>query len=247
MENCDIIIPAYNEARRIGATLEAYCQLPTSVRFIVSLDGCTDSTRAVVEKISAAHPNRIRIIEQHPRIGKGAAVRAGWAVATAPWVGFVDADNATTPEQFMVIWNAALHNEQHADGAIGSRLAPGATIHDSHSMLRRRLSRWFASVMCLIFDLPYHDLQCGAKIFRASSLTPLLAQLHEDGMIFDIELLWHLKQRDAHIIEVPIQWTDQPGSATFRNNITFLRHGLRMVRELIALRMRLHVRRTRAV
>lgn len=239
MENCDIVIPAFNEEHRIGETLEAYCQLPSSVRFIVSLDGCTDNTREIVEKISAAHPNRIRIIEQHPRIGKGAAVRAGWATATAPWVGFVDADNATTPEQFMIIWNAALHNEQHADGAIGSRLAPGATIHDSHSILRRRLSRWFASVMSMLFGLPFHDLQCGAKVFHRDALQAVLPLLKENGMTFDIELLWHLKHRNARIIEVPIEWTDQPGSATFTNNATFLRQGFRMLRQLCTLRWRL--------
>lgn len=245
MEMCDTVIPAYNEEHRIGLTLEMYCQLP-DVRLIVVLDGCTDNTRGVVENVSAVHAGRITIVDQQQRRGKGAAVRAGWAHATAPWVGFVDADNATPPDQFMKIWNAARSNTQQgtpsADGAIGSRLAPGAIIHDSYSSLRRTLSRWFASAMSLFFGLPYHDLQCGAKVFRASTLTPLLSQLREDGMIFDIELLWHLKHHGARILEVPIEWTDQPGSTTFTNNTTFLREGFHMLRQLCTLRWRLRHR-----
>ncbi len=253
-EPCDIVIPAYNEAGRISATLQAYLTLPSHLRLIVSLDGCTDNTREVVEAIRAQHPNRVRIIENTTNKGKGAAVRAGWAVATAPWVGFVDADNATPPEQFMRIWNAALENTAHSDApqenashqgplqydaAIGSRLAPGAVIHDSHSLLRRRFSRWFATTVRTLFNLPIHDLQCGAKMFRRTTLAPLLPLLKENGMTFDIELLWQLQQHGTRITEVPIEWTDQPGSATFTTNTAFLRQGLRMLRQVVALRWRL--------
>ena len=94
-----IIIPAYNEERRIGPTVEQYAAHFPAAEIIVVLNGCTDSTVEVVRTAASVHPN-VKLLSIPAKVGKGGAVRAGMVLAHGTVIGFVDADGSFQAEEF---------------------------------------------------------------------------------------------------------------------------------------------------
>lgn len=153
-----IIIPAHNEEKRIGETLAAYARFyGRGTEIIVVLNACKDNTLAVVKKGQVAFPF-IKYVDIAEAIGKGGAVREGFKRAKGDLIGFVDADMATSPQEFEKIIKEA----EEADGAIASRYAPGASV--KRTGLRKVVSVGLRLSQKLLFNLPYYDTQCGAKI-----------------------------------------------------------------------------------
>jgi hypothetical protein len=114
------------------------------------------------------------------------------------------------------------------DGIIGSRHLPGQVLQRKQPIMRRIQSRAFNGIIRLMFGLPFHDTQCGAKVFRKEALDTVLPSLHSRGFEFDVELLWHLNKRGYSLIEVPVVWNDTLDSRlrirdTFSMLITLLR------------------------
>jgi glycosyltransferase involved in cell wall biosynthesis len=225
-----IVIPAYNEAARIEPMLRAYrAGFGDDVEILVVANGCTDDTAEVARRAAGAG---VEVIEIPAAIGKGAAVRAGFARARGTWVGFVDADLATSPGEYASLASAA----ERADGAIASRWARGAHI------IGRTPARWlagrlFAGLVQLLFGLPYADTQCGAKIFHRRYLPFYLAHARVTDLAFDVEMLLLLGAAGARLAEVPTEWVAQPGSASLGSPTSFARHGVQMVRSLLRLRV----------
>jgi len=233
-----IIIPARNEARRIQATLEAYADAFTNdAEIVVAVNGSDDRTAEIARASAATRPNVV-VIENPARIGKGGAVREGFARATGTWVGFVDADLATAPEEFANIV-AAAHS---VDGAFGSRWAPGARVI-GRSPLRAFASRVFITQVQALFGMPYADTQCGAKIFHRRFLAAYLAASRVNDLAFDVELLLILRRAGAHLVEVPTVWVAQPGSAVLGSPLDVVRHGFHMTRSILRVWWRMCVMR----
>jgi dolichol-phosphate mannosyltransferase len=239
MKKISIIIPAHNEAVRIGKTIDAYVQyfstrrLQDNVDFelVIVLNGCTDDTKEVVLRRSVEWGDYIRLVEL-ARAGKGLAIRAGFADALlrpTTMIGFVDADMATRPEYFYALLvDLATYN-----GVIASRYMPGAQI----SPLRPWYKRWgsiifYESLVRLLFGMRYHDYQCGAKVFNRNVIETIIPALQENQWAFDVELLYLAKKYCFSVKEVPTVWYDQAGSKLS------LKSGLRMLSSLIRLRMR---------
>jgi glycosyltransferase involved in cell wall biosynthesis len=234
-----LIIPARNEARRIEATLKAYAEtFDHDAEIIVAVNGSNDDTAAIARRIAADHPHVI-VLEILERVGKGGAVRAGFAQARGTYVGFVDGDMATAPLEYRRILTAATH----ADGAFGSRWAPGARVM-GRSPLRGIASRMFVTLVRSLFRLPFADTQCGAKVFHRRFLPTYLAASQVSDLAFDVELLLILHRAGARLVEVPTVWVSQPGSAALGSPVGFLRHGMTMVRSLLALRFHKNERGT---
>ncbi|HTM57304.1 MAG TPA: glycosyltransferase [Candidatus Udaeobacter sp.] len=225
-----VIIPARNEARRIEATLSAYAvEFARDGEIIVVVNGSNDRSAEVARQVAAPHPH-VTIIDIPEPIGKGGAVRAGFARARGNHVGFVDADMATSPAEYRRILTAAAS----ADGAIGSRFARGSTVI-GRSPLRALAGRIFILLVRGLFQLPFADTQCGAKIFHRRFLPEYLSRSHVNDLAFDVELLLILRSAKARLVEVPTVWTAQPGSAILGTPLSFVRHGLVMVRSLLRL------------
>lgn len=236
MRRYDIVIPAYNELHRIQRTLDHYIRFfDESVHFIVVLNGCRDNTLDIVQTISAKFPSRLTIINIEEAIGKGGAIREGWQKAQAEWVGFVDADGATAPDEFLKLIEASRDH----DGAIASRFLKESKIIARLSWLRTYVSRSAIWIIRLLFRLPYSDSQCGAKLFRREVIIPILPKLSVTNLLFDVELLWWLDYQSRDIIDVPTIWVDQPGSAALGSNKKFLWTAVRTFFSLLALRLRL--------
>jgi glycosyltransferase involved in cell wall biosynthesis len=226
-----LIIPARNEARRIEGTLTAYAKaFARDTEIIVVVNGSTDATAEIVRRIAAPYPH-VSVVEILETVGKGGAVRAGFALARGTYVGFVDADMATAPEEYRRILEAA----RTADGAFGSRWVPGATVY-GRSPLRAVVSRVFIGMTKLLLGLPYEDTQCGAKIFHSRFLRGYLAASRVNDLAFDVELLMLLNRAGARLVELPTVWVSQPGSNALGSPLAILRHSLRMFGSLVQLR-----------
>lgn len=201
-----IVIPAYNESARIQPLLNELKE--PDIEFIFVCDG-TDNTVEIILNYKKNQPDlKIRCLTFSHRLGKGGGVQAGFVVASAPLVGFMDADNSTTVHEMVRI----SHLIGDHDGVIGSRHLPGQIIQRKQPFYRRIQSRLFNSVIRLMFGLPFYDTQCGAKIFRKEAIDAVLPLLHSKGFEFDVELLWHLSKNGYSLIEVPVIWNDTKDS-----------------------------------
>lgn len=229
----DVIIPAYNEGKRIEATVAAYLNffVRADVKIIVVLNGCTDNSRQVVEKMQKQFPRRVEILEI-TQASKGAAILAGWQTAQAEVVGFVDADGATSPAEF----NKLIQALDCHDGVIASRFMPESKIFQRQSIWRTIMSHLFKASVKILFNLPYLDTQCGAKIFRKEMVSRVMPQIRAINMNFDVDLLWRLHRVSADIVEVPTIWYDQPGSAALGTKKQFFAQGIKMFISLLRLR-----------
>lgn len=224
--DCTIVVPAYNEAHRIGGLLEALAGFGGPV--VVVADG-TDRTAELVRAFAASHPAlALDCLEFPERLGKGGGILAGFRAARTPYVGFMDADGSTSPAEMVRLFSFLAG----ADGAIASRWCAGAVVPVRQGPLRRLQSRAFNLLIRLLFGLPYADTQCGAKVFRRQALLPVLDEMELSGFEFDVELLWRLARRGALIVEVPIVWYDHGGSKVGGGD------SVQMLRRLVGLRWR---------
>ncbi len=226
-----VVVPAYNEEERLEPMLRAYASaLRADDELIVLVNGSTDHTAEVARQVAQDHRS-IQVIEIPDKIGKGGAVRAGFARATGTLVGFADADLATPPAEFMRLVDATAT----ADGAIASRWAPGAKVY-GRTWLRTVASHWFAGCVHVLFGLPFHDTQCGAKVFHRRFLPTYLATSTVTDLAFDVELLLILHRAGARVVEVPSVWTAVPGSSTLASPLGLALNGWRMLQSLIRLK-----------
>ena len=229
-----LVIPAYNEAGRIGQTLRqalAYLQSnsPESELIVVN-DGSTDSTPQVVRDIFAAAGGvETRLLEHSPNRGKGASVREGLLAATRPIGLFSDADLSTPIEEAPKLISPIAAGE--LDVAFGSRALDRGLIGNRQTWRREQGGRVFNLIVRVATGLPFWDTQCGFKAFRLDVFRPILERAKTDGFGFDVELLYLAHRAHLRIREIPVRWNHYEGS-----KIRFVQDSLRMVREVAALR-----------
>ncbi|MBI4637930.1 MAG: glycosyltransferase family 2 protein [Candidatus Rokubacteria bacterium] len=229
-----VVIPAYNESRRLPrylgevvAYLEARGE-PWEV-FVVD-DGSTDGTLAVVEAVARAHPP-VRGLRRETNSGKGAAVRRGMLTATGEYRLFADADGATPIAELTRLEPALTAG---AEVVIGSRAR-----RDPAVTVRARWHRVAAGRVfnCFVVGLGLRgvtDSQCGFKAFSARAAEDLFGRLRTDGFGFDVELLLLAQRAGYRIVEVPVNWVEQPAS-----KVGVLKDGPRMLWEIMVARRRL--------
>jgi len=241
--NLSIVIPAYNEALRIGSTLETVAAhaaggsfYASSYEVFVVCDGCGDATEQVVRGFADRLP--LRIVSYPVNRGKGYAVRQGVALSTGRVVAFMDADGATPVRELEGLAEPILRNQ--APIVIGSRRAKGARLIVPQPLHRRVLGRAFALHTRLVLNMPVLDTQCGFKAFRGEVARELFAALQCDGFAFDLELLARAQARGLRVLEMGVEWQERPGSTVHP-----LRDGLRMLRAAWQIRNRMRNRKWR--
>ena len=208
-----LLIPAYNEERRIEPVLRDYAQhfrahYPGAFKLVVLMNGCVDGTAGVVARVTRDFPE-VTALNFPDRIGKGGALIEGLKLAPeADLIGYVDADGATAPPAFQEL----VRRCNQVDCVIGSRWLPGAVLHVAQSGQRRFFSRVFHALVELLFQMHIADTQCGAKVMRRKAVETIHRSLWIADMAFDINLLYALKRAGFSILEVPTEWTDKLGS-----------------------------------
>ena len=227
-----VVVPAFNEARRLPRYLEeivAYFDARAEpYEVIVVDDGSSDDTVAAVEALACRHPV-IRVVRLPSNEGKGAAVRSGMLAAEGAYRLFADADGAT-PISELPRLEAAL--TRGADIAIGSRAVsePGvAVVARPHRVAAGRVFSWMVS---RIGVRGVADSQCGFKAFTAKAADHLFARLVTRGFGFDVELLLRAQAEGYRVDEIPVNWSDQADS-----KVGVLRDGPRMVAEILRARL----------
>ena len=226
-----IVIPAYNEALRLPASLEhlrAYvASRPTRTEVIVVDDGSTDATVELVERHLADWPE-LRLLRE-PHRGKGGAIHAGVLAARGAYIALADADFSMPAEEFdrFGIASAGAY-----DVAIASRTAPGAT-RTGEPPNRRVIGAVFSLVVRALLVPGIHDTQCGFKCLRREVALDFCAHQTIEGWCFDVELLHIARLRGYRVSEVPIAWHFVPGS-----RVHPLRDAASVLRDLLIIRLR---------
>ena len=211
--NLSLIIPAYNEAQRLPRFLESVRsyladRYPCNHEVIVVDDGSADATTDVVQAFREQWP-QLRVIAHSQNQGKGAAVRTGMLAADGDVLLFADADGATpiTEEERL---RSAINAGAHV--AIGSRLVGAQEVVRQRNWRRAVAGRAFARFARWMVPVSVRDTQCGFKMFRRDAARRLFLMSHEQGYMFDLELLALADRLGYRIAEVPINWTEMPGS-----------------------------------
>ena len=208
-----VIIPAYNEARRLPPYLASVRQhldrrFPGRYEVVVVDDGSGDGLPDVLAPLAADWPELV--VMRHPaNRGKGAAVRTGMLAARGRLLLFADADGATPIDQEVRLCEAV---RAGADMAVGSRLLAGADVTRRRTWTRGLVGRLFAGFARWWLQVSVRDTQCGFKMFRREVGRELFSLGRESKYLFDLELLVLAKGFRYRVVEVPVNWSDVPGS-----------------------------------
>jgi len=226
-----IVIPAYNEAARIDATLDrvlrcvAECGWEAEV--LVVDDGSTDGTPEIVERWME-HSDRLHLIQNPGNRGKGYSVRNGLLQAAGDVVMFTDADlSAPMVEAERLL--AALRDG--ADVAIGSRWLDRERQTIEQPMYRQIFGRCFNWITRRVMGLPFKDTQCGFKAFRRDAAQVIFRLQTIERWGFDPEILFIARKLRYVIREVPVTWGHDE-----RSRLSYLKDGMKMLEEMAIVR-----------
>ncbi|NNC81473.1 MAG: glycosyltransferase family 2 protein [Acidimicrobiales bacterium] len=215
MRDLSVIIPAYNEAARIGETLESIASFlderDLDDEVIVVDDGSTDDTIAVVESY---HPlfRRLIVLPGARNIGKGYAVRRGMLTGTGRHRLFLDADNSTNVREFDRMLAAAALEPIEPAVVIASVAVDGATVSVRQPGLRSTLGRLGNRIIQALVLPGIEDSQRGFKLFTGEASDAIFARCDSDGWAFDVEALAYARALGYHVLEVPVTWEHREDS-----------------------------------
>ena len=230
-----LIIPAYNEAERLGSTLSSAIAFldsrSWSYEIIVVDDGSTDGMEALVDDF-ARRFLQVRALHNESNRGKGFSIRVGVSQGSGEVVGFIDADDKT---DLAALDGAMAHLRQGCDGIIGDRTLANSDI----AIPRRRYRQWGSNLFRWLMRRSvglgaFPDTQCGFKFFRAEVARDLFQRQQIDGYMFDVEILLLAARSGYEIKRLPVRWRDDPDS-----RFNPVSGGLRNARELMRIR-RMH-------
>lgn len=238
IKNLCLVIPAHNEEKRIGKTLEEYCKFFRNKKkqkaiknfeIVVVINNTQDKTEEVVKKMQKRY-KQLRYLNFKIG-GKGFAVIEGFKYALKKnfdLIGFVDGDLATPA----VAYYELIEKIDNYDGAIASRYIKGSIINPKPTWQRYIASRVFNFLIRSLLMMPYRDTQCGAKIFKKEALKKNIEYFRISKWAFDVDVLYQLRRKGHRIKEVPTIWSDQKYS-----KINLGKCGLEMFLAIVRLRL----------
>lgn len=225
-----IIIPAYNEERRLPRTLECVRGYLRGTRaaaeVIVVDDGSSDGTTEVVAKMRAEMPE-LRLVSNGQNRGKGYSVRRGMLEARGRIALFTDADLSAPMEEAGKLLEAL----EAADVAIGSRAMDRSLIEVHQSKARELAGILFNWMVRLFTGLRFQDTQCGFKAFAMPAARIIFEQQRIEDFGFDPEILFLARRHGLRAIEVPVRWAHDPAT-----KVHVVRDSARMFVDLLQIR-----------
>lgn len=218
LPSLSVVIPAYNEEKRLPASLERIADYLSRVRLdasevLIVNDGSRDRTReaaaqaaGLFERIGAAY----RVIDNPVNRGKGYSVRRGMREARREWVLMCDADLSAPIEEADKLLHAVRGGECAV--AIGSRALDRSLIGVRQPFFRETSGRAFNFFVRLVTGLQYADTQCGFKLFSRQAARDIAARQRLVGFGFDVEQLFLAGKLGYGVTEIPIRWNDAEGT-----------------------------------
>jgi len=232
-KSISIVIPAYNEAERIGPTIKTindyFSQKTRSFEILVIDDGSEDNTSDVVLD-SAKRIESVKLLGSSINEGKGSSVRKGMINAAHDLILLSDADLSTPIEEFEKLFPWI---QDGYDIAIGSRGMKESEIILRQPWYREMMGKTFNLLVRMLIDNDFKDTQCGFKLFRHEVAKRIFEASKINGFAFDVEVLFIAKKMGYRAKEVPIRWIDSP-----RSKVNILRDPLRMFLDLLRIKIK---------
>jgi dolichyl-phosphate beta-glucosyltransferase len=167
-------------------------------------DGSRDGTVEVARKAGA------RVLQNAGNRGKGYSVRHGMLEAKGEWALFSDADLSSPIEELDKLWSAV--ERENAQAAIGSRDLDRSLIGVRQPLFREWGGRFFNLVIRMVTGLPFHDTQCGFKLFEGAAARQIFGRQRVERFGFDVEVLFIAQSMGYRTLEVPVRWNDVAGT-----------------------------------
>jgi glycosyltransferase involved in cell wall biosynthesis len=205
--NLSIIIPAYNEEKRIKDTLEKLVERFNNSCEILIVSESSDKTDDIVINTSKTAPF-VKLVPSTKRLGKGGAFKKGFENSRGEIVVLLDSDLPV----FLSDVENVIATISEVDVAVASREVEGTKILVYPPRVRVYAGKAFSRLFNLLFDLNVKDTQCGCKAFKREVLEKVLPTVESNGFEFDAELLFRCKKMGYSIKEVPVNWSYKPDS-----------------------------------
>jgi dolichyl-phosphate beta-glucosyltransferase len=225
-----IVIPAYNESRRLGPSLRRVVdylrQSGTEYEVLVVDDGSTDGTAEVAGAFAA---EGVRVLRQDVNRGKGAVIKVGVLASRGREVLLLDADLSTPIEDIEKLRPRLAD----AEVVLGSRSVEGSDILTHQPFYRELMGRTFNFIIQIVGVRGLRDTQCGFKLLDGDVARRLFAELQIQRFAYDVELVWLARRHGYRVVEVGVRWADSPSS-----KVNPLTDSSRMFWDVMALRWR---------
>lgn len=225
-----VVVPAYNEAFRLGRTLDRIVDFLDSrgdrFEILVVDDGSTDETAGVAAERREWGVRTLQLVSNR---GKGAALRHGVVASRGARVLLTDADLSTPIEELDSLESAL----EEADIAMGSREVEGARVVHHQPRYRELLGRMFNLAIRFLGVRGFLDTQCGFKLLRGEVARDLFPRLEIEGFAYDVEMVLRARELGYEVVEVGVEWHDSGAS-----RVRPFRDGFRMLWDVIRLRIR---------
>ena len=233
-DSVSIVIPAYNEERRLPPTLDALAawsrSCTRSVELIIVVEPGTDRTGELATETAGRQPN-LRVITNPDHRGKGFAVRTGVQAAAGDFVFYMDAD-LSVPLREVDTFVDYFHEHPRIDVLFGNRQHAQSRITQYQSWLRRHMGQAFNVVLRQLALIGVRDTQCGFKAFRRAAAQAIFARQQIDGFAFDVEVLLLAERLGLEVADLPVEWHNSTESKVriFRDSLQMLRDAVRIRR-----------------
>ncbi|HAN32705.1 MAG TPA: glycosyl transferase [Myxococcales bacterium] len=233
LRSLSIVIPAYNEAERLPASLTEITAWMRSHKvrgeIIVVDDGSSDETAALADQFAADHDN-VQVVSLTQNKGKGAAVRRGVQMAQYEWVLFSDADLSTPIEEAQRLAEVASNG---VEVVIGSRDVADSRIERHQPWYREAMGRTFNRIVQLLAIEGFRDTQCGFKLLSREAAQRCFGHMTIERFAFDVEVLYLAQRFGYRIEEVGVRWVNDE-----RTTVDPLRDATKMFVDVLRIRRR---------
>jgi dolichyl-phosphate beta-glucosyltransferase len=228
-----IVVPAYNEARRLPQTirsLEDFAAANGWVSEVIIVDDGSRDETALLADVQRRTNDRFRLITYTRNAGKGYAIRRGVMEARGEAILISDADLSTPIHQLPKL----LEHYGGSDLVIGSRAVDESLVREKQTWYRQRMGKIFNRLMVGITGLPFRDTQCGFKLIEAAAAKKIFREAVVDRFAWDVEILMLACRAGLRVAEVPVEWFNSADS-----RVRIVRDSTRMLLDTLRLRLRL--------